>query len=429
MLRASRPTLWQIARREALDHLSSLRFYVIVATMAVLVGVSTFVMYRDYSLRMANHAVLRERARPRPGESGVMAVVEPRPLSVFAKGLDEVMGRGYTVTAYMGIDVHDRQTQRESLFSLVPPPDLLYVVKTLVSLVALLFAFDAMSGEKERGTLKLTLSFAVSRGQLVAGKLAAGLAAVLAPLGVAWLAALLVLSLQPDLVLGPAELARVALMAGATALYATFFFAVGLLISALAKRSSQALVVSLFVWATVVFALPNVGNLVAEQMSPVSSAQSQEFARMQAFAKNRFIAIQHGRSDPAGTVGAFNREYDRAVEDQRVRLDRLAATSRAIGRATPAAALSHIFTEVAGTGLSDQRRLSRALMEFKSRNLKALELQNERGAPPLSVFEFPPVPLGEVLRDGAVVDLVWLGGLTALVLAGAFLAAMRTDPR
>ena len=202
MLRASRPTLWQIARREALDHLSSLRFYVIVATMAVLVGVSTFVMYRDYSLRMANHAVLRERARPRPGESGVMAVVEPRPLSVFAKGLDEVMGRGYTVTAYVGIDVHDRQTQRESLFSLVPQPDLLYVVKTLVSLVALLFAFDAMSGEKERGTLKLTLSFAVSRGQLVAGKLAAGLAAVLAPLGVAWLAALLVLSLQPDLVLG-----------------------------------------------------------------------------------------------------------------------------------------------------------------------------------------------------------------------------------
>ena len=105
MLRVSRPTLWQIARREALDHLSSLRFYVIVATMAVLVGVSTFVMYRDYSLRMANHAVLRERARPRPGESGVMAVVEPRPLSVFAKGLDEVMGRGYTVTAYVGIDV------------------------------------------------------------------------------------------------------------------------------------------------------------------------------------------------------------------------------------------------------------------------------------------------------------------------------------
>ena len=52
-------------------------------------------------------------------------------------------------------------------------------------------------------------------------------------------------------------------------------------------------------------------------------------------------------------------------------------------------------------------------MEFKSRNLKALELQNERGAPPLSVFEFPPVPLGEVLRDGAAVDLVWLGGLTA----------------
>ena len=56
--------------------------------MAILLGLSGFVMYRDYQLRLENFAVMRERAKPRPGEAGLMAVVEPRPLSVFAKGLE-----------------------------------------------------------------------------------------------------------------------------------------------------------------------------------------------------------------------------------------------------------------------------------------------------------------------------------------------------
>jgi len=397
--------------------------------MAVLIGLSAFVMYRDYELRMQNYAVLRERARPRPRESGFMAVVPPRPLSVFAKGLEEIMDRGYTVTAYSGITPHDRQTPADSLFALFTTPDLLYIVKALLSLIALLFAYDGVTREKERGTLKLILSSATSRGQLVAGKMLGGLAVVVVPFVSVFLAVLLVLITRPGLALGPSETTRLALMIVAALFYIILFFALGILVSARARSSASSLVILLFLWAVIVFAIPNAGNLIAEQLAPVPSAETQEMLRMQEFAKNRFLSVQSGGHDPAGSVAAFNREYDRLIEDYRARLDAMITTSKTICRLSPAATVSYIFTDLAGTGLLEQRRLSRMLMDFKSRNMEALLRQNQPGAPPPTVFEFPPMPLSEVFGRGVLLDFTLLMLTCAGLFIAAVLALLTTDPR
>lgn len=422
-----------IARKELLDHLLSARFYLCLAAMVVLIGVSVFVMYRDYALRMDNYAVLRERARPRAGETDVMAVVRPRPLSVLAKGLDEALDRGYEVGAYLGIRPHSRQVQADSLFSLFAPPDLLYIVKVLLSLVALLLAYDAVAGERERGTLKLILSDSVPRGDLVSGKLIGGLAAVMVPFVLVVLAALIVISTRPDVALTGDDLLRAGLMVLASLLYATLFFALGVLISVLARTPARALVVSLFAWAVIVFALPNVGNLVAEQLVQVPSATAQEAARMQAFAKNRFLWIQSKGRNPEGSVGAFNGEYDRLLEQYRARVGQLTSTSKAICRVTPAAALSYIFTDLAGTGLGEYQRLSGALLEFKNRNLKALDRLVFRDADgkgqPLDTFDFPPPRIGSVLAGGVLADFSVLGIMTALLVVASAFAMLRVDPR
>jgi ABC-type transport system involved in multi-copper enzyme maturation permease subunit len=425
----ARSPVLTIARKEILDHLLSLKFYVCLVMMATLLGLSAFVMYRDYELRMQNYNVLRERAKPRPGESGLMAVVEPRPLSVFAKGLEEIMDRGYTVTVAVGIDVHDRQTPGDSLFALFTAPDLLYIVKALLSLIAVLFAYDAVIGEKERGTLKLLLISAASRGQVVAGKMLGGLAVIVAPFLIVLLGVLLVLMTRPGIAYGAAEYTRLALMLLAAVLYIIIFFALGTLVSARARSSAGALVSLLFLWAVIVFALPNIGNLIAEQLTPLPSAETQEMLRYQEFAKNRFISIQSQRRDPAGSVEAFNQAYDRLVEDYRVKLDALVSTSKMVCRVSPAATLGYLFTDLAGTGLVEQRRLSRALMDFKGRNMEALVNQNRPGAPAPSIFEFPPAPLGQAFQQGLLVDFTILMVTCAGLFIGAVFAFLKTDPR
>jgi ABC-type transport system involved in multi-copper enzyme maturation permease subunit len=421
--------LWLIARKELLDHLLSLKFHVCLVAMAVLLGLCGFVMYRDYQLRMQNFAVMRERAKPRPGEAGLMAVVEPRPLSVFAKGLDEVMDRGYTITAYLGIQPHDRQTSPVSLFALFAPPDLLYIVKALLSLIAVLFAYDAVSGEKESGTLKLVLGSGVSRAEVAAGKMLGGLAVVMLPFVAVWVAILTALATRPEIVLGGTEFSRLGLMLLASLLYIASFFALGLLVSALARSSAASLIVLLFLWATLVFAVPNVGNLIAEQVAPVPSAETQELLRMQAFAKSRFLAIQSRERNQEASAASFNREYDRLVEDYRAKLDGLLTTSKSFTRLSPAATLTYLFTDLAGTGLAEQRRVTRALMDYKSRNLPALVRQYEPGSAPPPAFEFQPARLGEILQQGVLTDFVILGLTCATLFAGAVWAFLAVDPR
>jgi ABC-type transport system involved in multi-copper enzyme maturation permease subunit len=424
-----RGLVWVIARKELLDHLLSLKFHVCLVAMALLLGLSGFVMYRDYQLRMENFAVMRERAKPRPGEAGLMAVVEPRPLSIFAKGLDEVMDRGYTITAYVGIEPHDRQTPAVSLFALFAPPDLLYIVKALLSLIAVLFAYDTVSGEKESGTLKLVLGSAVSRAQLVAAKMLGGLAAVMLPFVALWVGVLAALATRPEISLGGADFSRLGFMLLASLLYVASFFALGVLASALARSSAGSLIVLLFLWATLVFAVPNVGNLIAEQITPLPSAETQELLRMQAFAKDRFLAIQSREGDRVRSSELFNREYDRLVEDYRAKLDGMLGISKAFTRLSPAATLTYIFTDLAGTGLAEQRRVTRALMDYKNRNLPALVRQYEPGSAPPPAFEFQPARLGEILQQGVLTDFMILGFTCAALFVGAVWAFLAVDPR
>ncbi len=418
-----------IARKEILDHLLSLKFHVCIVAMAVLLGLSAFVMYRDYQSRMETFSTMRERARLRAGESGLMAVVEPRRLSVFAKGLDEDLDRGYTVTAYDGIQPHEWQTPVARIFSLFAPPDLLYIVKALLSLIALLFAYDAVSGEKESGTLKMVLSGSLSRGEFAAGKLLGGLTAVLLPFFALWIAMLIALATRPLLAFTAADFARLGLMFLATVLYITAFFSLGVLVSAWSRTSAAALVILLFFWAAIVFAVPSAGNLIAEQVSPPPSAETQELLRRQAFVKNRFIAIQSPSHDRQGSFKAFNSDYDRLVEDYRVRLDATIATSKNLCRLSPAATLTYLLTDLAGTGLSEQRRLGLALMEFKSRNMWALTHQTVRDVTPYSAFEFPPLRLPEVFQRGALTDLVILAVTCAALFVGAVFTFLKVDPR
>lgn len=426
---APRGLVWVIARKELLDHLLSLKFHVCLVAMAFLLGLSAFVMYRDYQVRMEIFASLRERAKPRPGESGLMAVVEPRRLSVFARGLDEILDRGYTVTAYDGIQPHEWQTPVARIFALFGPPDLLYIVRVLLSLIALLFAYDAVSGEKEGGTLKLVLGASISHGQFAAGKMLGGLAAVLVPFFALWVGVLLVLATRPSLAFGADEFARLALMSLATLLYVTLFFSIGVLVSALARSSSSALIILLFLWAVIVFAIPGVGNLVAEQISPPPSAETQELLRRQAFVKNRFIAIQSDNRDREGSAAAFNREYDRLVEDYRVKLDAMVRMSKTICRVSPAATLTYVFTDLAGTGLGEQRRLSRMLVDFKNRNLRALTELNMQYVPAYTPFDFRPVRLADVFAHGVLTDFALLVLACATLFVGAVFAFLKVDPR
>ncbi len=132
----------------------------------------------------------------------------------------------------------------------------------LVPLLALLMSFDAIAGEIERGSLALLLTYPLSRGELLLGKLAAHMAALCVAVffgfGSAGAAAWAVGGANADSLAALIRLGLSAVLLGAS------FLAIGYAVSALARSASAAAGLAIGVWIlfVVLYDLGLLGALV-----------------------------------------------------------------------------------------------------------------------------------------------------------------------
>ncbi|MCK7541198.1 MAG: ABC transporter permease [Marinilabiliales bacterium] len=408
-----------IVRKEILANLVSYRFYVIILLATVLVATSFFVMARDYKGRLADYQLIR----PEPGAP--IAVLPPHALSIFAKGLEDSLTRSFEAGS-TGIEVRAGQASGNVIFSFFPAPDLAYIIKVVLSLVALLFGFDAVSREKEAGTLKLTLSNAVSRSALLLGKWAGNFLCLTVPFLLVTGLGLAVMSFDPDLRLSLAAFGRLALVLAAGLVYIALFLSLGLLVSSLVRRSATSLVVLLLVWSVLVFVLPNLGTLLARQIVDVPSVKALSEKREQIWTREVLLTYTD-QGSWGSRIKGMNDEFDRMEEDYRLKFDRLVRLSRAINRISPAASFMDAATEIAGTGVGEEARLKAEVTRYKNQALPSLA--RDRTAQEAPAFAYRPRPLTEILADSGLVDLAWLAVFNVFLFAAGYAAFIRTDPR
>lgn len=131
----------------------------------------------------------------------------------------------------------------------------------LVPLLALLISFDAVAGEVERGTLPLHLTYPLTRGELLAGKLLAQLAVVGLAVTLGYAAAALVAVFTG----GAAALAGLPALfrlIWTSVLLGAAFLSLGHAMSALARRPSGAAGMAIALWL-VFIVLYDLGLLAA----------------------------------------------------------------------------------------------------------------------------------------------------------------------
>ena len=276
--------LKSIIRKEMLENLFSYKFSIIVILSTILILVSIFVMYRDYCLAMENYEILQ------PKSNEAVAIIRPTPLAIFARGLDDNLCRSHTIEFGGQIKVGSKQQSVNKLFRLFATPDLLYVIKVILSLCAMLFAFDIICGEKEIGTLRQTISNTVKRPVLIIGKWIGGFTSFILPFFVAVLFGTILVTLSPMVDMNGENWAKLGLFLLSSVIYLAVFFSLGLLISCLTHHTSTSLVISLFVWSMVVFLIPNLGNILARQLVQIPTVQQLELKRQHFWIKEVFEA-------------------------------------------------------------------------------------------------------------------------------------------
>ena len=264
-----------IAAKEFLTSLLTWRFGLALAASVVLLSVSAVVLRADYARRLDAHEA--ELARIRADLEGIKFYAEleetvsrpPSPLSVFSEGLEKRMG---TILRFSHAKVPTMLTWKKETNPLVaafPPFDLATVAGLLFSLMALFFAFDAVSGEQERNTLKLMAANRVARWQILVGKWLGGGACSLLPAAVGFLLATLILAASPQVSLSGAQWLRVGLIFATVLLYTSAFYLAGLAVSSRARQSGTALVACISLWAGCTIVAPTATAYVVGEVVPL----------------------------------------------------------------------------------------------------------------------------------------------------------------
>ncbi len=413
-----------IARKEILENLTTYRFYILTGLMFSMMLISIIVSYGDYHLRVENYNILR----PGPKERERI-LLPPEPLSIFARGLDANAGRLYQLS-FRGIDVQPGQQSINRVSSLFSLPDMLFVTRVILALVALLFSFDAICGEKEQGTLKLLLAGSTKRASVVLGKLAGRYLLVIVPFSVLFSLSAIAVSLLPDVHAVGEYWTRLGIILAGSALYVASFIALGTVISSFVHRSATSMMVALAFWVLLVFVVPNLGATVAQAIGEVPPADRVEM-------KTRLAIIQSIVETQQSMKNSKQRDYSRimkqireantgVLQTYRPELNRLISLTRSIVRCSPAGALGFFTTEISNTGLSRDLGVKDAIWMFVERNFNKFG-GLEKGE--VEQFEYRAATPGDQIAGVALPDALLLLIMPAVFVALAVGSFLRYDPR
>ena len=461
-----------IVKKEILDNIISPKFVFTFLLCTVLIILSVIAGIGNYTseLEEYNAAVALNKknleSQPNYGTlagTGSKINKKPEVLSTLVVGVQESVGRVATVTIAYDPGLEDSKHNSNPVYAIFGALDLIFIVKIVLSLFAILFTYDAIAGEKERGTLKLALSNPVPRDRLILGKAIGGFSSLLMPLVIPMLLGLIILVVHPNIYLSGEDWSRIGLLFLLFLLYLSVFFSLGLLVSARSNRSSNSLLVLLFIWVTFVTIIPKASVMIAGEIYPIPSihevtAEKDAFLQeMQASAPIRVnkwmsdnpsddtpewqekfrVFLEEIQQELTAEIDKKNAEVEETYQAKRRNQQRLALN---ISRISPASALMFGAMSLARTGLNEHERFLNSIKSYKpvftrwvnEKMIRSIDFDSsEQKKPDISdmpLHTFDPESLNESVAR-VIPDYVVMAIMILVFFAVAFVSFLRYDVR
>jgi ABC-type transport system involved in multi-copper enzyme maturation permease subunit len=274
--------IFKIARTELLLNLMTFKFAVGTIICVILMAVFMPVLVSDYQQRLkdynqnvaANEAILRN---VRVYKNITPTVYRwPSVLSVFSEGLEKRLGNSAKIEPESIPQINMTVAEDNPFLSIFPSLDVSLIFKIVLSLLVLLFAYDAVSGEREQGTLKLIMSGSLPRYHFLLGKILAGLITLAVPVTVAFIIGLLILEFSPMVDLTRSDWVRIGLIYIGSLIFISAMYNIGLLFSALAKESAVSLMLALLFWVVCAIVIPDASVRLAAHIQPLQPREKIE---------------------------------------------------------------------------------------------------------------------------------------------------------
>ena len=466
--------MWHIAKREIYDNLNSLRFALTTVLLLGLMLINAIVHLREHPVRMqkyhdaATESLDRLRSRTNlyqiAQEGPGYLYKKPSSLHFCADGgeaflADNVHGGFYAwatadLAGFWQLDYMPATFNRKNIRPDTIKIDWGFVIGYVLSLIAILFTFDSISGERERGTLRLTLANSVPRHTVLIGKFLGALVSISVPFTLAVLMNLLVISTASEVQLGVETWSRLAIILFIAILYLCLFLALGLLVSSRVRQSAASLVILLLIWVTFVVFMPSTLASIASGFSPsmtydtfneraiqlVNELKGEYDARLQDMPEQSTKKIELSGEYVIKDVTERERLSHEYLTQQHAQIQ----LARSVTRISPVVLVQHLLEVFAGTGferhqqfVENVQRYAREYREFVSDmdradpdSLHIIGTYDGMSKKPISPESIPMFEdTLSLSRDfnAAAIDMLLLTLFFVVFLAGAYLAFVRVE--
>ncbi len=484
-----------IIKKELKAIIASPKFTATFIVCSVLLLLSVYVGIKEYRTSVAQYEtavqLANQEMREQPSWASLTNRVyrKPDPMQVFVSGIQYDIGRWSNINQFSTVKLRHSVYSDDPIFAVFRFVDFTFIVTVVLSLLALLFTYDAINGEREAGTLQLTFSNAVPRARYVIAKLAGAWLGLVIPLLIP-LALSVLLVFVYNIPLSSEHWVKLLILFGSALLYFTIFVVTGLFVSAVTRHSSTSFLVALVIWIVAVLIIPRAGAIIAGQLVPVPSVAEVE-GQHDAYAKQCWLKFSNDRENrwrernaPMNNLGKEERDKYRddhlwvwmeeddsarkaaqqEIDGHAVKLNQelrnRQATQQALvyilSRFSPTASFQFTAMNLAGTDIDLKSRYEDAMniyretfngftgkkqkqsggvggirVTFDTDQGFKFDVPRERGA--LNLGDLPQFtdPKSE-LREGiahAIVDMGLMSFGTILLFAAAFIGFLRYDVR
>ncbi len=475
-----------LIEKELREQTGSPKFAMTFGICSILILVSFLIGARNFTVSMEQYqAAVTENARQLEGSSSWIGIshtiyLPPQPLSALVGGISNDTGRSIRMSSAGELKAVNSRFNEEPMLAVFRFLDLEFLFSIVLSLFAVMFAYDAVNGEKERGTLRLALSNPVSRSTFILGKLVGTFLALFVPLLIPVALGILLLPIM-GVNLDGDELIRLLLILGVGFLFFATFLVLSVMVSASTRHSTYSFLIMLVIWIGCVLIIPRTAVLLSARMVDVPTVdvvekQKREYAsqlmmedraKMSNFKPDPSTPPQEMINEFSKFMGGLASERDKLTTEFNARLnedrenrqrdqERLAMN---LARVSPATSMSLAMTNLAGTSIAMKDRFGdqarsyqasfRTFMDEKSpgginmgggtvmrvavnqsgSNVSVGGAEDTKINPSeLPVFEYRDVSLDDV-SVVALPDIAILIGFGIVFFIGAFVQFLRFDVR
>ena len=484
--------IWHIAKREILDNLTRFRFALtVILVMALMVMNAIIFVSSKYQRRISAYSQdARDAIESMKARSSSLSVLgikgpghlykQPSPLGFIAAGADANLPKQVTGNAVSGGNWRARNFHYSSsnVWHLAYPQasfrkndalpnftelDWVFVIGLVMSFMAILFTYDAISGERETGTLSLLMSNSVSRATVLLAKFAGAFLTLMLPLLVGILLNLMIVNASELVSLDGNEWVRIGIIFIISAIYISIFLWLGLFISSQFSNSSSSLLVLLLIWVVFVVLIPNTMGVLASgfqqvpSRSEVSRLKQAKLDEIDAryFGKKDNRLFQYGSpSDNPPKIEALQvwAGYLTGRADVKSRFDdehlnkqfAQVAFTQQITRLSPAAIYKYAVESLAGTGFARHKRFIQHARRYRQQFVDFIKSEDRGDSDSYHIYlvkeglSQKPVAFNSIPKfseqltlgiafEGALLDLTLLISLALLLFMAAVLVFMRID--